>query len=96
MGEQRARIERAAALVRPDEGRINRSVPPQRFVVHANWKAGAENFISDFQHAQSIAHASALAAMGAGASTPSDGVQSNPAPGHGLFVFRALPTKACR
>ena len=32
--------------------------PPQKFVVHANWKTGAENFISDFQHAQTIAHAS--------------------------------------
>jgi ethylbenzene dioxygenase alpha subunit len=64
--------------------------PPQRFIVDANWKTGAENFISDFQHAQSIAHASALAAMSRGRpAAPSDGVQANAGPGHGLFLFRA-------
>jgi len=63
--------------------------PPQKFHVHVNWKAGAENFISDFQHAQSIAHASALQALGRGTNAaPSHGVQANPAPGHGLFLFR--------
>ncbi len=35
--------------------------PAQRFIINANWKTGAENFISDFQHAQSVAHASAFA-----------------------------------
>lgn len=68
--------------------------PPQRFVVAANWKTGAENFVSDFQHAQSIAHASALAAMGrATNASPSDGVQANAGPGHGLFLFRAHPER---
>lgn len=64
--------------------------PPQRFTVRANWKTGAENFISDFQHAQSIAHSSALNAMGRSTmASPFDGVQASPAPGHGLFLFRA-------
>jgi ethylbenzene dioxygenase alpha subunit len=64
--------------------------PPQKFTVHANWKAAAENFISDFQHAQSIAHRSSLTAAGLSVNAlPSDGVQANPAPGHGLFLFRA-------
>ncbi|MFV0259167.1 MAG: aromatic ring-hydroxylating oxygenase subunit alpha [Acidimicrobiales bacterium] len=64
--------------------------PPQRFVVDANWKTGAENFASDFQHAQSIAHASALRVTGGGEpARVTDGVQANPAPGHGLFLFRA-------
>ncbi|MFV0526657.1 MAG: aromatic ring-hydroxylating oxygenase subunit alpha [Acidimicrobiales bacterium] len=68
--------------------------PPQRFVVEANWKTGAENFISDFQHAQSIAHASALNATGRGEhARVTDGVQANPAPGHGLFLFRAQPDR---
>lgn len=62
--------------------------PPQKFRVRANWKAGAENFISDFQHAQTIAHASALKAMGGAGEAPADaGAQANPAPGHGLFMF---------
>ena len=66
--------------------------PPQRFVVEANWKTGSENFISDFQHAQSIAHASALNAMGRSTvAAPTDGVQANAGPGHGLFLFRADP-----
>ncbi|MEZ5376841.1 MAG: aromatic ring-hydroxylating dioxygenase subunit alpha [Acidimicrobiales bacterium] len=69
--------------------------PPQRFVVDANWKTGAENFISDFQHAQSIAHASALRAVGSGdPARVTDGVQANPAPGHGLFLFRAQQDRA--
>jgi phenylpropionate dioxygenase-like ring-hydroxylating dioxygenase large terminal subunit len=62
--------------------------PPQKFRVRANWKTGAENFISDFQHAQTIAHASAIRATGGGAEAPPDaGAQANPAPGHGLFMF---------
>jgi phenylpropionate dioxygenase-like ring-hydroxylating dioxygenase large terminal subunit len=65
--------------------------PPQKFHVHANWKAGAENFISDFQHAQTIAHMSALKALSGNdfRAAVTDGVQANPAPGHGLFMFRA-------
>lgn len=63
--------------------------PPQKFRVQANWKAGAENFISDFQHAQSLAHASALRALGRTDSPPDAGVQANPAPGHGLFMSLA-------
>ena len=65
--------------------------PPQKFQVHANWKTGAENFISDFQHAQTIAHTSALKALQGNdfRAAVSDGVQANPAPGHGLFMFRA-------
>lgn len=62
--------------------------PPQKFRVPANWKSGAENFISDFQHAQTIAHASALKMIGdAGKAPPDGGVQANPAPGHGLFMY---------
>jgi phenylpropionate dioxygenase-like ring-hydroxylating dioxygenase large terminal subunit len=62
--------------------------PPQKFRVRANWKTGAENFISDFQHAQTIAHASAIKATGGTAVAPPDaGAQANPAPGHGLFLF---------
>jgi phenylpropionate dioxygenase-like ring-hydroxylating dioxygenase large terminal subunit len=61
--------------------------PPQRFTVKANWKAGAENFVSDFQHAQTITHASALKAMGGGGEArPDSGVQANAGPGHGLFM----------
>jgi len=68
--------------------------PPQRFVVRANWKTGAENFISDFQHAQSIAHRSAFVAMGLPLDQrPADGVQANPAPGHGLFLYRYHPDR---
>ena len=67
--------------------------PPQKFIVKANWKTGAENFISDFQHAQTIAHRSAIAALSggeySGGSEPDDGVQANPAPGHGLFLWLA-------
>lgn len=62
--------------------------PPQKFRVRSNWKAGAENFISDFQHAQTIAHASAIRAMGgAGEAPPDAGAQANAGPGHGLFMF---------
>lgn len=62
--------------------------PPQKFRVKANWKTGAENFISDFQHAQTIAHASVYKVIGSGAeAAPDGGVQSNPAPGHGLFAY---------
>lgn len=63
--------------------------PPQKFRVHANWKTGAENFISDFQHAQAVAHTSALRATNptGNIETPPDGgAQANPAPGHGLFM----------
>ncbi len=66
--------------------------PPQKFIVKANWKTGAENFISDFQHAQTIAHRSAIAALNGGefpgGSPPSDGIQANAGPGHGLFLYR--------
>src|SRR4029453_11015495 len=50
-----------------------------------------ENFISDFQHAQTIAHTSALKALQGNdfRAAVTDGVQANPAPGHGLFMFRA-------
>ena len=65
--------------------------PPQKFTVHANWKAGAENFVSDFQHAQSIAHRSALdrgrdqhqrAAQRRGAGQSGAGPRAVPLPGH--------------
>ena len=67
--------------------------PPQKFIIKANWKTGAENFISDFQHAQTIAHRSAIAALNGGefpgGHAPTDGVQANAGPGHGLFLYRA-------
>ncbi|PZQ60224.1 MAG: aromatic ring-hydroxylating dioxygenase subunit alpha [Phenylobacterium zucineum] len=62
--------------------------PPQKFRVKANWKTGSENFISDFSHAQTIAHASAFKISGgAGQAPPDGGSQANPAPGHGLFMY---------
>lgn len=62
--------------------------PPQKFRVPANWKTGAENFISDFQHAQTVAHASALKLLdGSTEAAPDGGVQASPAPGHGLFMY---------
>jgi len=62
--------------------------PPQKFRIKANWKTGAENFISDFSHAQTIAHASAFKLSGgAGEAPPDGGAQANPAPGHGLFMY---------
>lgn len=57
--------------------------PPHRFTVAANWKTGAENFISDFQHANTT-HAPAYPSpMG----KPADGVQAAAGPGHGLFMM---------
>ncbi len=62
--------------------------PPQKFRVKANWKTGAENFISDFQHAQTVAHASVYRVIGdQAAAQPEGGIQTNPAPGHGLFAY---------
>lgn len=63
----------------------------QKFQVRANWKTGAENFVSDFQHAQSIAHASALAARGVPKVPPTAGAQASAGNGHGLFMFLPDP-----
>jgi nitrite reductase/ring-hydroxylating ferredoxin subunit len=60
--------------------------PPHRFVVKANWKTGAENFVSDFQHANTT-HAAATFGMMIG--KPGDGVQASAGCGHGLFLMRA-------
>jgi phenylpropionate dioxygenase-like ring-hydroxylating dioxygenase large terminal subunit len=59
--------------------------PPHRFAVPANWKTGAENFVSDFQHANTT-HASATPGpIGAA----NDGWQAAAGPGNGLFMARA-------
>ena len=65
----------------------------QKWRVKANWKTGADNFVSDFQHAQSIAHASALTVTGVPVAPPSAGGQANAGPGHGLFFFRDVSTE---
>jgi ethylbenzene dioxygenase alpha subunit len=61
--------------------------PVQRWPIDANWKFPAENFISDFQHAQASTHASAMKAEGWYKVVPADaGVQMSTPAGHGLFI----------
>ncbi|MPY93641.1 MAG: aromatic ring-hydroxylating dioxygenase subunit alpha, partial [Acidimicrobiia bacterium] len=61
----------------------------QKWPVRANWKFPAENFISDFQHAQTMTHVSAMKAQGFYAVQPAtDGVQMSTGGGHGLFIIR--------
>ena len=68
--------------------------PPHRWRVRANWKFPAENFISDFQHAQASTHVSAMKAQGFFRPVSATaGVQVSTEAGHGLFIqgyYKAL------
>ena len=61
--------------------------PPHKWRIRANWKFPAENFISDFQHAQASTHVSAMQAQGFFRPvSPKAGVQASTEAGHGLFI----------
>src|SRR4051794_26092818 len=61
--------------------------PPHKWRVESNWKFPAENFISDFQHAQASTHVSAMKAQGFFRPVSAKaGVQVSTEAGHGLFI----------
>jgi 3-phenylpropionate/trans-cinnamate dioxygenase subunit alpha len=61
----------------------------QKWRIDCNWKFPAENFTSDFQHAQTMTHTAALKVQGMfNLMKATDGVQMSTTNGHGLFSIR--------
>ncbi|MFD2368681.1 aromatic ring-hydroxylating dioxygenase subunit alpha [Brevibacillus sp. GCM10020057] len=65
--------------------------PPQKFIVHANWKIGSDNFVSDSYHTM-VTHGSiAQLGMVPSATYSKKGYQVHTANGHGCLIGTPNP-----